>query len=238
MAIGSTPDSRSVETKTRLPRDLDIFAPSRPTIPLCRYAWANGWSVATRASPADISWCGKIRSLPPPWTSKSGPSRSRAIAVHSMCQPGRPAPEAGIPGRLAVTGQPPDQAVQRRLLARAVGIAAPLGEELRSVRGLESRASEPNSSSRRLGEVQIGVRRGRPPHTPLLGPATARSVRRSRGIASTAPTECRGGKHVQRGHVLAVELDLLLGQFGPLDPGRPRPGPAADRPHRSRSARS
>ena len=33
MAIGSTPAASSLETKTRLPRDFDIFSPSSEIIP-------------------------------------------------------------------------------------------------------------------------------------------------------------------------------------------------------------
>ena len=65
--------------------------------------------------------------------------------------------------------------------------------------------------------------RGRPPGTPRRAVAAPRSARRSAGSASTAPTKCRRRKHVQRGHVLPVELDLPLGQVRPVDPGLPRP---------------
>ena len=44
----------------------------------------------------------ELRSMPPPWMSKCGPSSAIAIAEHSMCQPGRPAPhgesQRGSPG--------------------------------------------------------------------------------------------------------------------------------------------
>ena len=39
-----------------------------------------------------FSWCGKIRSAPPPWMSIWSPRVSRTMAEHSMCQPGRPRP--------------------------------------------------------------------------------------------------------------------------------------------------
>jgi hypothetical protein len=42
MVIGSTPAARNADTKTKLPFDFDIFSPSKPTIPLCRYARAKG----------------------------------------------------------------------------------------------------------------------------------------------------------------------------------------------------
>lgn len=39
-----------------------------------------------------FSWCGKTRSIPPAWTSSVSPRNFRAIALHSMCHPGRPFP--------------------------------------------------------------------------------------------------------------------------------------------------
>src|SRR5258708_33865032 len=93
---GSVADSRSADTNTRLPSDLDIFTPLYRTIPECTYLRANTspsatpW--ATRACDALISWCGKIRSDPPACTSKAIPSHREAIAAHSTCQPGLPGP--------------------------------------------------------------------------------------------------------------------------------------------------
>src|SRR6266496_3997569 len=49
-----------------------------------------------------FSWCGKIRSSPPPWTSKPGPRYFDDITEHSRCHPGRPSPQGerhqGSPG--------------------------------------------------------------------------------------------------------------------------------------------
>ena len=55
----------------------------------------------------------------------------RAMAVHSMCQPGRPAGSRGrrVPRRLARPRGLPQQAVERVLLARPLGVAAALGEQ-------------------------------------------------------------------------------------------------------------
>src|SRR5574337_1486287 len=39
-----------------------------------------------------FSWCGNIRSRPPPWISKLLPKYLRLIAEHSMCHPGLPLP--------------------------------------------------------------------------------------------------------------------------------------------------
>src|SRR5262249_32550518 len=97
------------DTNTRLPRDLDIFSPSRLIMPVWTYRRANtspsAAPNAARACAALISWCGKIRSEPPAWTSNTRPRYLVAIAAHSTCQPGRPWPtlesQDGSPGRLA-----------------------------------------------------------------------------------------------------------------------------------------
>ncbi len=51
---------------------------------------------------SSFSWCGNTKSLPPPWTSITGPITSRIMELHSMCQPGRPGPQGesqdGSPG--------------------------------------------------------------------------------------------------------------------------------------------
>lgn len=41
-----------------------------------------------------FSWCGNTRSMPPACTSTVSPRNRRAIALHSMCHPGRPFPIA------------------------------------------------------------------------------------------------------------------------------------------------
>ena len=74
-----------------LPTDLDILPPIS-SIPLCIQIRASGRPRAASVCAASFSWCGKIRSLPPPWISNGAPSSASAIAEHSMCQPGRPAP--------------------------------------------------------------------------------------------------------------------------------------------------
>ena len=87
------PCSRSL-TKTRLPSDLDIFSPSMRTIAWCIQCRTNGSPVAASDWAASHSWCGKMRSEPPPWRSMVVPSSRRARAEHSMCQPGRPGPHS------------------------------------------------------------------------------------------------------------------------------------------------
>ena len=112
-------------------------------MPAWTYARANGHSpVATWPSHAPISWCGKIRSEPPPETSNPGPRWRSAIAVHSTCQPGRPRPKGdsqdGSPGRSprqssqssglrlpARPGSPPRSAKSRRMVSSSYPEIAP-----------------------------------------------------------------------------------------------------------------
>ena len=76
-----------------LPTLLAILASPIWSIPTCIQVRASSAPpCAQRVWAASFSWWGNTRSLPPPWTSKPTPSSSSAIAEHSMCQPGRPAP--------------------------------------------------------------------------------------------------------------------------------------------------
>ena len=79
---------------TRLPSDFDIFSPSMRTIAWCIQWRTKSWPVAASLWAISHSWCGKIRSEPPPWRSMVVSSSRRAIAEHSMCQPGRPGPHS------------------------------------------------------------------------------------------------------------------------------------------------
>lgn len=89
------------ETSTELPRDLDIFSPLMVTQALCTQYLANS-SPKALACAISFSWCGKIRSSPPPWMSNAGPRYLWAMAEHSRCQPGYPRPhgvsQLGSPG--------------------------------------------------------------------------------------------------------------------------------------------
>ena len=88
-------------TSSELPSDLLIFSPASPTRPLCSQYRANP-SPADRDWAISFSWCGKIRSSPPPWMSNVAPRYLVAMAEHSRCQPGRPGPHGvsqdGSPG--------------------------------------------------------------------------------------------------------------------------------------------
>ncbi len=80
-------------------------------------------------SQAPISWWGKIRSLPPPETSKPGPRLFSAMVVHSMCQPAcrgrRARGQDGSPGRSARQSSQSSEVA----LAGPVGVAAALAEQ-------------------------------------------------------------------------------------------------------------
>lgn len=91
-------------TSTELPSDLLIFSPLIVTQALCTQYCAKS-SPKALAWAISFSWCGKIRSMPPPWMSKAVPRYLWAIAEHSRCQPGRPRPHGvsqdGSPGLTA-----------------------------------------------------------------------------------------------------------------------------------------
>src|SRR5215813_1111397 len=82
-----------------LPSDFDIFSAFRFTNPLWDQQCTKGLPVAPSAWAISFSWCGKIRSSPPPWKSKLSPRYCMAMAEHSICQPGRPAGLGGLPER-------------------------------------------------------------------------------------------------------------------------------------------
>lgn len=92
------------DTSTLLPSDFDIFSPLMVTQALCTQYCANA-SPKALAWAISFSWCGKIRSRPPPWMSKAEPRYLWAMAEHSRCQPGRPRPQgvsqSGSPGLVA-----------------------------------------------------------------------------------------------------------------------------------------
>src|ERR1700719_3053522 len=91
---------------TKLSSDFDIFSPSTCRKPLCiqKFAITGVWK-AQRDCAISFSWCGKTRSIPPPWMSNTSPRYFHDMAEHSMCQPGRPGVlipagdgQAGSPG--------------------------------------------------------------------------------------------------------------------------------------------
>src|SRR5512139_1105329 len=75
------------------PRDLDIFSLLMLTNPLWIQYRAKGFPVAASDCEISFSWCGKMRSLPPPWMSKDSPRYFWLITEHSICHPGRPFPQ-------------------------------------------------------------------------------------------------------------------------------------------------
>ena len=123
--------SSASRSRSTLPTDFDIFSSPSRSIPLCSQRRANGWAPARLALRALVlvvrEHAGRA---PPPCTSKPSPRCSRAIAEHSMCQPGRPGPHGRGPGDVLVGLRPlPEREVGRRLLGLA-GLDAGAGDEL------------------------------------------------------------------------------------------------------------
>mmetsp|Transcript_104569 Transcript_104569/g.320324 ORF Transcript_104569/g.320324 Transcript_104569/m.320324 type:complete len:239 (-) Transcript_104569:1006-1722(-) len=88
--------SRASRMVTKFPKDFDIFSSPSPTlrtaaqcIQVCEYSFPLAASLCA----ISFSWCGNIRSGPPPWMSSVSPRCFLAMALHSMCQPGRPRPQ-------------------------------------------------------------------------------------------------------------------------------------------------
>ena len=107
----------------------------------------------------DISWCGKIRSLPPPWTSKSVPEQvqrdRRALDVPARPararagspRPARPARPAARPDSPAAPSCPGGRG-RRRARRRPASASPPARRRQRAELGVAG-----------LGEVQVGVLR-------------------------------------------------------------------------------
>ena len=147
--------------------------------------------VATSACAADISWCGKTRSLPPPCTSKrlAEPVQRDRRALDVPAGPARP--ERRVPGRLARPGRPPQQRVERVLLARPVRVAAALGgqREHRSPRPARTRSRTRAAAGRRSRRRRrTSVRRAgleQPLHQRRRSAGSPRPRRRSASGGST-----------------------------------------------------
>ena len=57
---------------------------------LCTQYFAESCPSAAVDCAISHSWCGNIRSMPPPWMSNRSPRYLVLMAEHSMCQPGNP----------------------------------------------------------------------------------------------------------------------------------------------------
>ena len=204
IAIGSH-SVRSLSTNTRLPRLFDIFSPSLLTSAVCIQCLTNGSPVAASDWARSHSWCGKIRSVPPPCRSIVVPSSRSASALHSMCQPGRPGPHiVSHDGSSAADGCHSTKSSGWRLL-RVVDVAAALPRELdhlglgvvaHRTERLELRHVEVHRSARLVGEAAIEHHAD---EAADVGDRRRRTRRR------------RDRQRVQ-GHHVALEASLLAGR--------------------------
>ncbi len=95
--------SNASDIVQKLPNDLLIFSPSTFTMPLwIQYCTTGSCPRQHSDWKISASWCGKMRSEPPPWMSNLSPRCLSDIAEHSICQPGLPSPHGlsheGSPG--------------------------------------------------------------------------------------------------------------------------------------------
>ncbi len=129
---------------------------------------------------------------------------------------GPAAPEPGVPGRLAGPFRPPDQDVERILLAGAVRVAAALGGEFGHLgRAVPAGGARPGQRAepgvRRLGEVDVLVHvvQGAPVGHPGAEPLDD-------GQRLDRADQVGRRQDAQRLHVLAVPLGLAAGQLAPV----------------------
>ncbi len=117
--------SRSLTVK-KLPRDLAIFSPSTCRNPLCIQTVAMRsvpWAQQLWAS--SFSWCGKARSMPPPWMSKTSPSRALGHGAALDVPAGAAAAPGAVPaGLLGRRGLPEHEVHRAALVGRDLDAAA------------------------------------------------------------------------------------------------------------------
>ncbi len=162
---------------------------------MCIQWRTNGSPVAASDWARSHSWCGKIRSDPPPWRSIVLPS-SRQRERRALDVPPRPArPPHRLPRGLVVRRRLPEHEVERVALVHVVDVAAPLGRIGQHGRLV---VVADRSEAREAGHVEV--------HRParLVGvaavehhPDEAADV----GDGGRRPGPAVGGQHVERLHV-------------------------------------
>ena len=140
--------------------------------------------------------------------------RLSAIAAHSTCQPGRPAPERRRPAGLPGPRGPPQQGVEFVGLAGPVRVAAALGEQPQHGLAVIARlVAELRRGVRAVVDVRVfvidDVRRPRRQH--LFDEFDHLGDRLGR------PDILTRRQHPQRGHVLAEQGDLAIAELAPVD---------------------
>ena len=170
---------------TRFPSDLLIFSPSYATIAECSQWRTNGLPVSASLCATSHSWCGKIRSVPPPCRSSVGPSSCIDIAEHSMCHPGRPTPNGRAPRGLVGQRRLPEHEVQRVAPVRVLRVAAarPCEAHHLLVSSTATAGRSSGTSTRRSTRCRRSGRRGR---SRAAARRSTRSRRSSRSRAGSA----------------------------------------------------
>ena len=159
-----------------------------------------------RVCAISFSWCGKTRSMPPPWMSKSSPRSSSAIAEHSMCQPGRPRPQ-GESQAVSSSGLCAFQSAKSSGSRFSVGaLDRPRPGRIWSTSRFESL---PYAGKRAHAEVDVAARprrRGRARSAPRSGRRSAPIVSVASGSWSGRPSPSRSVSATVGGGHLAREL--------------------------------
>ena len=175
---------------------------SRPRSSGTRCAASSGRTCRCRTRPAtapiSFSWCGKIRSLPPPCRSNVAPRCAAVIAEHSMCQPGRPGPQGRRPPGLAGLGRLP----QREVRGGRACACRPRRARRRASSSRVTPLSRPYSGKRLDAEVDVAVRRG----TPCPRRSAARTIAMISPMCVETFGSTVGGRHGEARHVAVVGL--------------------------------
>ena len=165
-----------------------------------------------------------------------------AMTAHSMCQPGRPRADRGVPRRFAGAFGPPQQRVQRVALARPFRIAAALGGQVRPSSSRSRPLADPRTTAAarpRRCRSRCPARHPRSPGRGRRCPCRAAPRRRGDRLDRLAHADVvRRRDDAQLFHVVAEQLGLARRPARASRPRWPRRAPAAGRRHPSRSARS
>ena len=199
-------------------------APATRPSPSARSAGRTGAPAAGPAPPRRSSrGAGRPGRVPPPWTSMVMPRWSRAIAAHSMCQPGRPWPRgvshAGSSGRADCQTR---QSSGSSLPGRAG--SPPRSAKIASIVGVVQTGDR--SEGGVVADTEVQVRVDRVDRTHRLQVLDV--PRDGRDRLDGADVVLRR-QHVQRCHVLAEQRRLALGDGPPVLAGLRPPARAAGR---------
>ena len=136
------------------------------------------------------------------------------MAAHSTCQPGRPRPSTATPRPAPRAARPARAGSRAGASCRAGPGRRRARRTARASRPRRDRRPSPNAGSECTEKYRSPV--DVVDRAALRQPLHHRTIERDR---LDGADEGVGGQHPQRGHVLAEQLGLALGELGPVHPG-------------------